>query len=93
MADFAATCTMMAAAHKIWAATCAILALTWFCHLSICLGWKKWKMTPADPPPYYGIFHNFLKKNFLNPSLSKKLSKKKARKGTYFYFSLKKLQC
>jgi len=54
MPDFAAT-------HTITAATCAILALTWFCHLSMCLGWKKWKMTPADPPPYYGIFHNFFK--------------------------------
>ena len=63
MPDFAAT-------HTITAATCAILALTWFCHLSMCLGWKKWKMTPADPPPIMEFSIIFLI-FFLNPSLMK----------------------
>ena len=44
MSEFAATCAMMAATCKIFTATRAILALTWFCHLSISLwslgGWE-----------------------------------------------------
>ena len=55
---------MMAATRKILSATCAILALTWFCHLLVKKNWK-WKMTLTDPPPpYYGIFHKFFKKIF-----------------------------
>ena len=37
MPDFAATGAMMAATREISSATHAILALTWFCHLSMCL--------------------------------------------------------
>ena len=37
MPDFAATHAMTAATPTILAATRAILALTWFCHPSMCL--------------------------------------------------------
>ena len=35
MPDFAAARAIMAATHKILSTTCAILDLTWFCHLSM----------------------------------------------------------
>ena len=56
MPDFAATCAMMAATCKIFTATRAILALTWFCHLSISLwslvGWE-FSIIFFEPFPSY----------------------------------------
>ena len=46
MPDLTAKCTMTAITHVIMAVTCAILALTWFCQLSMCLwsqGEKIWR--------------------------------------------------
>ena len=54
MPNFAATCAIMAARRNILSTTRAILVLTWFCHLSMCL-WSlggAWGAPRGDPPLY-----------------------------------------
>ena len=52
MPDFAVTHAMTAATCKISSATHAILTLTWFCHLIMCL-WILWGLEePQGGPPY-----------------------------------------
>ena len=54
MPDFAATCATTAATSKILSATRAIIALTWFCHLSMYL-WSLWGgawWAPRGNPSY-----------------------------------------
>ena len=52
--NFASSDAITAATHKILFTTHAILALTWFCHLSIYL-WSlggAWGAPRGDPPLY-----------------------------------------
>ena len=73
---FASSDAITAATSKILSTTRAILALTWFCHLSIYL-WRlggAWGAPRGDPPPIYEKNFNFWKW-FLDHLEPKKLKK------------------
>ena len=61
MPDLAETCTMMVTTGVILASTCAILTLTWFCHLSRCL-WSLGGLEESQGgTPLYMKKNHFLK--------------------------------
>ena len=77
---FASSDAITAATRKILSTTCAILALTWFCHLSIYL----WRLggglrSPKGGPPLYTWKKLQCLKMIFRPFGAKKIKNKKLR--------------